>query len=155
MDKKDDFKLSIKELKANVNIKFTDDIEKIQNTLVSFCMNVNLFQNNKNIYELNLTEQFKFNDCVEHVLDKIKSDISDLESFYGNCKQTCLDKHPDLEDNIDDYIKKSSWMFQPDLHPCLENCTSLFKGIYKKYIKYMTVDNGIYFEHIDYKNKII
>ena len=146
---------STKELTVNNDIRYKDDIKKIQDKLISFCMNMGLFQKSKNMYDLNFSEQLKFNECVDSLVNKLQSDISELESFYASCKGNCLKENPDIEDNIEDYIKKGGWVLQPDLHPCVEDCTSLFKKMYNRYVKYMTKDNGIYYEFIDYNTKLI
>jgi hypothetical protein len=138
MEDKFNSDLSIKELTVNHEIQFKRDIKKVQDKLISFCMNTNLFQTHKTMYELNLQEQFKFNECVDFVVNRIQNDISDLEGFYSSCKATCTKDNPDILENIDEFITKHSWVFQPDLHPCLADCTDLFKSMYKKYIRYMT-----------------
>jgi hypothetical protein len=138
MEEKYKFNFSIKELTTNNDIRFQQDIKNIQKTLISFCMNTNLFQTYKSMYDLNLQEQFKFNECVDKIITQVQNDITDLEYFYASCKDTCVNDNPDLAENIDEFIKKHSWIFQPELHPCLNDCTELFKNMYKKYIKYMT-----------------
>jgi hypothetical protein len=154
MDQKFNLNLSVKELTVNNGIKYNQDIKKIQNSLISFCMNANLFQKYKNMHELNLSQQFKFNECVDTIINKLQTDISQMELFYSNCRDSCIKINPIIEDNIEEYITKASWIFQPELHPCVGDCTDLFKKMYMRYVTYMTKDNGMYFEFIDYEKLI-
>jgi hypothetical protein len=161
MEEDDDLKiqLAVKELTVNNSIKYKQDIKRIQNSLISFCMNVNLFQKSKNVFELNLTDQLKFNECIDSIITRIQSDIADLETFYISCKSKCISGNPDIQENIDEYISKQSIIFQPELHPCIQDCTNLFKNMYQRYTRYLTkgkkfltIDGGMYYEFIDYNN---
>ena len=155
--KEEDY-INIKELFVSKEKEVKYKLKGIQNGIVNFCRNYNMFQNKTNFFNLTLREQFEFNQCIDFTGNKIKKDFKEMESFYSNCKDKCLQdnnyKSEEILDSIEQYNETKTDLFRPTLHPCVKECMDIFHYVSGKYYKYMFEDAGIYIELIDFKKHV-
>ena len=115
----------------------SEHVKNIQNSILKFCRNINDLQLSDNFFKMNMTKQILFNECVTKISKKIKDDFTQLESFYSDCKKSCIENDYEVEENLKKYFNATNKLSIPNLHPCLENCQRLFflmHGDYKQYI---------------------
>jgi hypothetical protein len=157
-EKKDEY-VVIKELLVDRERVYKIQLAGIQNGIISFCKNYNMFQGKPNFFNLTLTEQFEYNECIEFTAAKIKKDFKQMEDFYLGCKSECLKKYnfkaEEIEDKINQYVESKIGTFRPSLHPCVEDCVGMYQYISHKYYQYMVKDLGMYAELIDYKKHVL
>ena len=118
------------------NIQFY--ISNFQKKLVNFCKDTNEMQNEENFFKLSMSDQMKFNDCIEDSTNKLKKDFLDLERFYSNCKQICYKNSDELtiDKSIDEYMSASFKVLSP-VHPCVRDCMNIYGDLTRKYYSYM------------------
>ena len=143
--------ININELSYHMdkNIKFY--ISNFQNKLVNFCKDTNEMQNEENFFKLSMSDQMKFNDCIENSTNKLKKDFLDLEKFYSNCKIICYQNTDKLtiDKSIDEYMKSTFKVLSPP-HPCIRDCMNIYEDITGKYYKYMI--DGMLFIYLYFFN---
>lgn len=158
-NEKQDNYVVIKELLVDRERVYKIQLAGIQNGIVNFCKNFNMFQNKPNFFNLTLIEQFEYNECIEYTGAKIKDDFKKMENFYLRCKSECLSKYnfkaEEIEQQINLYNESIIGTFRPSLHPCVEDCVGMYQYMSHKYYQYMVKDHGIYAEIIDYKKNIV
>lgn len=131
--------IDIKELLIGREVIFKERVKQVQDGIISFCRNINLFQDKPNFFDLNITEQFKFNECIDTVSNKMKQDYKDIETFYVKCKTMCGKRFEFVDDNVDEYIAGAR--IGKNLHPCTRDCVELFDILYNNYHDYMIKGN--------------
>lgn len=133
----------------------TKQIDEFQNAIITYCKNYNMLQSKENFFNLTLTEQFQFNECISQAINKVQNDFKTLEDFYVNCKSNCIntinDGNNKIEENINSYINAPLDVIRPNLHPCVQDCVDFFFVLNKSYYKYLVKDEGLYLELIDKK----
>jgi hypothetical protein len=117
-------------------------LKNFQQSFVDFCQEMNGLYNEENFFRLSMTDQMRFNDCIEKVSLKVKKDFVDLEKFYSNCKTDCFDKYDKfiIEKTISDYLE-SNVKYYKKLHPCVDDCIQLYLQLTKRYYTYMIDGN--------------
>ena len=100
-EKKDEY-IVIKELLTNREKIYQYQLSGIQNGIVNFCQNYNMFQGKSNFFNLTIMEQFEFNECIEYSGDKIKKDFKLMEDFFVKCKSQCLKTYHFKAEEIQD-----------------------------------------------------
>jgi len=133
---------SCKELLYGKDKMIVELIKRTQNSTIKYCRNVNDLQLNTNFFKMTFGQQLQFNECVTKVSNKIKDDFTQLESFYSNCKNNCIDTDIEVEANLFKYNNAKNRITKPKLHPCISSCKSLFFGMHESYEQYFI--KGIY-----------
>jgi len=151
--------VNIKELFITRESEIKYRLNGIQNSIINFCKNYNMLQTKENFFNLNIKDQFEFNECVDYVGTKIKADYKEMEKFYTKCKAKCISdykfKADEIRDGIEQYNEASLEIIRPRLHPCISDCMDLYHYLSVKYYTYMVKDSGIYAEFVDYKKNIV
>jgi hypothetical protein len=142
----------IKELIVGREKKMKNYIKDIQDGVINFCIQFNNLQNETNFFNLRLSNQYKFNECVDKSIVKLQNDFLNIEQFYLKCKQNCFQSFPQSVSNLENFLENSNRFLKPKLNPCLLDCRVFFDGIHNKYQKYLLQDNGIFIEFMDYPN---
>jgi hypothetical protein len=145
----------IKELLTNREKTVEIFLHDFQNSIINFCMNYNMFHKKENFFNLTLSEQFDFNECVEYSANKLKNDFKQMENFYLKCKNKCFDGNPLKSKEMEDMVEKHNIaeynIMRPNLPSCISECKDLYSFLNLKYYFYMVRDAGIYTELINYK----
>ena len=156
--KEEDY-IVIKELILSREKILKYQLSGVQNGIVNFCKNYNMFQNKTNFFNMTLKEQFEFNECIEYTGGKIKKDYKEIENFYTKCKTKCLADNnfrvEEIEEKINQYNEASIELTRPSLHPCIDECIGMYHYMADKYYLYMIKNSGIYVEFIDYKKYVV
>lgn len=131
-----------KELTVKMERKISPFLNNFQKNFVNFCKDKTGLQNEENFFKLSMTDQMKFNECIDDVSKKVKKDFLDLEKFYTNCKKTCYDKYDKftLDSSIDEYVKSGIRLYT-NVHPCVNDCMELYYDFTHKYFAYMVDGN--------------
>lgn len=127
-----------KELTIKMDKRIKPYLNFFQKSFVNFCKDKTGLQNEENFFKLSITDQMKFNDCIDDVSKKVKKDFLDLEKFYSNCKKTCYEKYDKftLDSSIDDYVKATLKLYS-NVHPCIDDCMELYSEFTFRYYNYM------------------
>jgi len=148
----------IKELLVGKDRFYIYQLAGIQNGIIDFCKNINMFQKSESFFSLTISGQFEFNECIDYVGNRIKKDFKDLEIFYSECKEKCLDiysyNREEMLEGIEKHLDSMTNFFRPNIHPCIADCVGLYHYTTQNYYNYMVRDYGIYTEYIDYKKKV-
>ena len=78
--------------------------------------------------------------------------VSSLTQRYVTCKQSCLDKNPDLVKELNDIADETkagqrTRYFDPmQSDACLSECRAQFYFVFKRINQYFTEENGFYIE---------
>ena len=134
-----------KELVVLLDKKINVYLNNFQQKFVDFCKDKSNIQNEENFFKLNISDQMKFNECIDDVSKKVKKDFYDLERFYSNCKTVCYEKYDKftLDSSIDDYVN-SSFRIYSGIHPCINECMDLYSEFTQRYFMYM-IDGKLIF----------
>jgi len=142
MDKEKNIKtedvLNNKELIILLDKKINPYLNMFHKYFVELCKDKNGIQNEENFFKLSITDQMKFNECIDDVSKKVKKDFFDLERFYTNCKTLCYDKYDKftLDASIDQYVNSYVRIYN-NVHPCISDCMDLYSEYTHRYFNYM------------------
>ena len=134
-----------KELIIMMEKRINPYLNYFQKNFVNFCKDKTGLQNEENFFKLSMTDQMKFNECIDDVSKKVKKDFYDLEKFYFNCKNVCYKKYDKftLDSSIDGYVKASLRLYT-NIHPCINDCMDLYSEYTHRYYTYMIDGNFLF-----------
>jgi len=127
-----------KELVILFDKKIKPYIHYFQKNFVDFCKDKTGIQNEENFFKLSISDQMKFNECIDDTSNKVKKDFTDLEKFYFNCKNVCYKNYDKitLDKQIEEYVN-SSFRIYSTIHPCINDCMDLYAEFTHRYFTYM------------------
>ena len=128
---------NVKELIIGKEKKFKSYLNDMQNGLINFCISINSLQSEHNFFNLQLNNQFKFNECIDKSVLKMQKDFADIENIYNKCKNRCFDKFPQSRENLEKYIDGKHNYSRPRLNPCLSECGDFFNSLHNRYFQYL------------------
>lgn len=105
-------------------------ITAIQEEIIAFCKDQSFLQAYKSFYNLGLSNQLDYNNCVSTVTSKTKQDIWNIENFYTKC---CHVSDKKLLTN---------------------RCQVMFSNLINSYHNYLVINKGLYIEYTNFDQSI-